>query len=267
MATPIGSASVALKLDIPAYGKTGNSGTASMNMGGIRSSGSKGAVRSSVNPASYAMVVEDRALPSWCSSPNEVFSYYDREHDNFINKNEFACAIRACGGGPTQKQVSAYWREMAEEEAISEATKKTVVAGRLGVKRHIFLENIERILTETQKPARSEIFEALKTFTKQSENNQGMILELETIKMVLGGMGGDHLGPLDVEMALSGLEHKPGQIHIGQFLDILSGQQKFRPTPSRGMSPTKLERPAQGEPRMSQASYGSIRTQSILSRS
>lgn len=167
-------------------------------------------------------------MPSWIHSPDDVFSFFDREKDNCLNKHEFGLAIRACGGCPSQKQITAFWRTMAEEEDAAEVAKKGGASGRLGIKRQMFVDNIPRILEEAPLPPRARIMEALRTFTKYADDQQGKILELDTMKMVLGGMGPEHLGPLEVEAALAGLEHKPGQIHMGKFVDAITGQNKFK---------------------------------------
>lgn len=174
-------------------------------------------------------------------TPVDVFSYYDQDSDGLLNKAEFARAIRACGGCPSEKQVNHWFKELASDEEISiqigvPETNMKATGGKIpnlrlvppvqsiktGINKKTFAEEIPRLIHDSPGPSRSDILESLKTFTVQKDNQPGFILETETIRTVLGGMGPEHLQPNEVDAVLQGLEHKTGQIHFGSMLDRLS---------------------------------------------
>jgi Ca2+-binding EF-hand superfamily protein len=177
-------------------------------------------------------------------TPADVFSYYDQDSDGLLNKTEFARAIRACGGCPSEKQVNQWFKELAEDQEMATvlSTEKQdtknrhairlvtpQAATRHGINQKTFAEEIPRLIHNSPGPSRSDILESLKTFTVQKDNQPGFILETETIRTVLGGMGPEHLDPKEVDAVLQGLEHKTGQIHFGSMLDRLS-QRAGNPT-------------------------------------
>eukprot|EP00746_Dinoflagellata_sp_MGD_P162179 gnl/MRDRNA2_/MRDRNA2_89621_c0_seq1.p1 gnl/MRDRNA2_/MRDRNA2_89621_c0~~gnl/MRDRNA2_/MRDRNA2_89621_c0_seq1.p1 ORF type:complete len:308 (-),score=35.29 gnl/MRDRNA2_/MRDRNA2_89621_c0_seq1:17-940(-) len=175
-------------------------------------------------------------------TPADVFSYYDHDSDGLLNKPEFARAIRACGGCPSEKQVNQWFKELASDEEVSQlplVVQDTQLRGapsqahkirlvppvqslKTGINKKTFAEEIPRLIHDSPGPSRSDILESLKTFTVQKDNQPGFILETETIRTVLGGMGPEHLQPHEVDAVLQGLEHKTGQIHFGSMLDRLS---------------------------------------------
>lgn len=196
-------------------------------------------------------------------TPADVFSYYDRADDGLLDVKEFARAVRACGGCPSEKQVAQWFKELATDEEdeplpVTQAltnkdgrgapsskitihhaphsftTKKEPV--RHGINKKTFVDEIPRLIHESPGPSRADILESLKTFTVQKDNQPGFILETETIRTVLGGMGNEHLQQLEVDAVLVGLEHKPGQLHFGTFLDRLA-QRSSGPLIGAGKGP------------------------------
>ena len=135
----------------------------------------------------------------------EVFSYYDREHNGTIKREDIGKVMRSCGFAPTNKQIEDLKKRITKEILTKPELESILVA----------------YLQESKELAKSPEQKLLDAFTVLDREKKGYVSSSD-LKHVLTSIG-ETLTPQEVDemYTRAGVDvHKDIHLNFGQFKSL-----------------------------------------------